>query len=60
MEEFDIDIVHHVGKHGNVDGFTRTYKRMGDVSKDDDLPNATIKPSMQKEHLRNINKSFNT
>jgi len=32
MEEFDIDIVHRPGRrHGNVDGLTRAYKRVGDV-----------------------------
>ncbi len=28
--------------HGNVDGLTRAYEGVGDVSKDDDFPNATI------------------
>ncbi len=43
MEEFDIDIVHHLGRrHGNVDGHTRAYEGVGDVSKDGDFPNATI------------------
>jgi hypothetical protein len=43
MEEFDIDIVHRPGRqHGNVDGFTKAYKGMGDVSKDDDFPNVAI------------------
>jgi len=47
MEEFDIDIVHHLEKqHGNVDGLTRTFEGIGDVSKDDDLPDAIIGPSM--------------
>jgi len=33
MEEFDFDIVHRPGRrHGNVDGLTRTYEGMGDVS----------------------------
>jgi hypothetical protein len=32
MEKFDISIFHRLGKwHGNVDGFTRAYKGMGDV-----------------------------
>ncbi len=43
MEEFDIDIVHHPGRsHGNVDGFTRAYERVGDVSEDDDFQDVTI------------------
>ncbi len=43
MEEFDIDIVHCPRKqHGNVDGLTRAYEGMGDVSKDDNFPDATI------------------
>jgi hypothetical protein len=43
MEEFDIDIVHRPGRrHGNVDGFTKAYKGMGDVSEDDDFPNVAI------------------
>jgi hypothetical protein len=43
MEEFDIDIVHRPGRwHGNVDGLTRAYKGVGDVSEDDDFPDATI------------------
>jgi len=43
MEEFDIDIVHRLGRrHGNVDGLTRAYEGVGDVSKDDDFPDATI------------------
>jgi hypothetical protein len=33
MEEFDIDIVHRPGRrHGNVDGLTRAYEGVGDVS----------------------------
>jgi len=43
MEEFDIDIVHRPGRwHGNVDGLTRAYEGVGDVSEDDDFPDATI------------------
>jgi hypothetical protein len=43
MEEFDIDIVHRPGRqHGNVDGLTRTYEGVGDVSEDDDFSDATI------------------
>jgi hypothetical protein len=43
MEEFDINIVHPPRRrHGNVDGLTRTYEGVGDVSKDDDFPDATI------------------
>jgi hypothetical protein len=43
MEEFDIDIVHRPKRrHGNVDGLTRAYEGWGDVSKDDDFPNAII------------------
>jgi hypothetical protein len=43
MEEFDLDIIHHSGRqHGNVDGLTRAYEGVGEVSKDDDFPDATI------------------
>jgi hypothetical protein len=43
MEEFDIDIVHCPGRrHGNVNGLTRTYEGVGDVSEDDDFPDAAI------------------
>jgi len=43
MEDIDIDIVHHPGRwHGNVDGLTRAYEGVGDVSEDDDFPDATI------------------
>jgi hypothetical protein len=43
MEEFDIDIVHRPGRwHGNVDGLTRTYEGMGDVSEDDDFPDVAM------------------
>jgi len=43
MEEFDIDIVHRPGRrHGNVDGLTRAYEGVGDVSEDDDFLDATI------------------
>jgi hypothetical protein len=32
MEEFDIDIIHRLGRrHGNVDGLTRAYEGVGDV-----------------------------
>jgi hypothetical protein len=38
MEEFDIEIVHHPRRwHGTIDGFTKAYEGMGDVSKDDDF-----------------------
>jgi hypothetical protein len=50
MEEFNIDIVHHAGRWcSKVDGFTRAYEGMGDVSKDDDFPNATIMTMNVKE-----------
>jgi len=43
MEEFDIDIVHHPGRrHGNVDGLTRAYEGVGDVSEDDDFLDVAI------------------
>jgi len=43
MEEFDIDIVHRPGRrHGNVDGLSRAYEGVGDVSKDDDFLDAAI------------------
>jgi len=50
MEEFDIDIVHRPGRqHGNVDGLTRAYEGVGDVSEDDDFPDATIMSINAKE-----------
>jgi len=50
MEEFDIDIVHCPGRrHGNVDGLIRAYERVGDVSKDDDFPDAAIMSINAKE-----------
>jgi hypothetical protein len=43
MKEFDIDIVHRPRRrHGNVDGLTRAYEGVGDVSEDDEFLNATI------------------
>jgi hypothetical protein len=43
MEEFDIDIIHHPSKqHGNVDGLTRAYEGVSDVSKDDNFPDVAI------------------
>jgi hypothetical protein len=43
MEEFDINIVHRLGRqHGNVDGLTKAYKRMGDVSENDNFPDVAI------------------
>jgi len=43
MEEFDIDIVHLPGRrHGNVDGLTKAYERMANVSEDDDFLDATL------------------
>ncbi len=43
MGEFDINIVHRPGRqHGNVDGFTRAYERVGDVLEDDDFQNVII------------------
>jgi hypothetical protein len=43
MEEFDIDIVHHPRRrHGNVDGLTRAYEGVGDVSEDDDFLDVAI------------------
>jgi hypothetical protein len=43
MEEFDIDIVDRPGRrHGNVDGLTKPYERMGDVLEDDDFPNVAL------------------
>jgi hypothetical protein len=43
MEEFDINIIHRPRRqHGNVDGLTRAYEGVGDVSEDDDFPNAAI------------------
>ncbi len=50
MEEFDIDIVYRPKRrHGNIDGFTRTYKRVGDVSKDDNFLDVTIMTINAKE-----------
>jgi len=43
MEEFDIDIVHRPGRrYGNVDGLTRAYEGVGDVSEDDNFLDAVI------------------
>jgi len=43
MEEFDINIIHLPRKrHGNVDGLTKTYERMANVSEDDDFLDATL------------------
>ncbi len=43
MEEFDVDIVHRPRRrHGNVDGLTRAYEGVGDVSEDDDFPDVAI------------------
>jgi hypothetical protein len=43
MEEFDIDIVHRLGRqHDSVDGLIRAYKGVGDVSKDDDFLDVAI------------------
>ncbi len=50
MEEFDIDIVHHLGRrHGNVDDLTRPYEGMGDVSEDDDFLDVAIMTINAKE-----------
>jgi hypothetical protein len=50
MEEFYIDIVHHQERrHDNVDGDTKAYKRVGDVSEDDDFPDITIMTINAKE-----------
>ncbi len=52
MKEFDIDIdiIHYLGRwHGNVDGIIRAYERVGDVSKDNDFPNAIIMTNNAKE-----------
>jgi hypothetical protein len=52
MKEFDIDIIHHPKRwHDNVDGRTSAHKRMGDVSKDDDFPYATIMTINVEEKL---------
>ncbi len=43
MEEFDIDIVYRPRRrHGNVDGLTRAYEGVGDVSEDDDFSDVVI------------------
>ncbi len=43
MEEFDLEIIHHSRRHyANVDGLTRAYEGVGEVSKDDDFPDASI------------------
>ncbi len=42
-EEFDINIVHRPGRcPGNVDGLTRAYEGVGDVSEDDDFSDVAI------------------
>jgi len=52
MEEFDIDIVHRSGRrHGNVDGLIRAYEGVGDVSKDDNFPDAAIMAINAEEAL---------
>jgi len=52
MEEFDIDIIHCPGRrHGNVDGFTKAYEGVGDVSEDDDFPDAAIMAINAEEAL---------
>ncbi|CAN5954334.1 unnamed protein product [Sphagnum jensenii] len=52
VTEFDIDIVHRPGRrHGNVDGLTRAYEGMGDVSEDDDFSDATIMSINAEEAL---------
>ncbi len=43
LEEFDLEIVHHLRRHhANVDGLTKAYEGVGEVSKDDDFPDASI------------------
>ncbi len=43
MEEFGINIIHRPRRwHGNVDGLTRAYEGLGDVSEDDDFPDVAI------------------
>jgi hypothetical protein len=55
MEEFNLDIVHRLGRqHGNVDGLTRAYEGLGDVSKDDDFLNTTI----MTINLENVPKEY--
>ncbi len=50
MEEFDIDIVHRLGRrHGNVDVLIRAYEGMGDVLEDDDFLDAAIMSINAKE-----------
>jgi hypothetical protein len=52
MEEFDIDIVHRPGRrHGNVDGLTRAYEGVGDVSEDDNFLDAAIMSINAEEAL---------
>jgi hypothetical protein len=52
MEEFGIDIVHRPRKrHGNVDGLTRAYEGVGDVSEDDDFLDAAIMTINAEEAL---------
>jgi hypothetical protein len=52
MEEFDINIIHHLGKwHGNVDGFIKAYERVGDVLENDDFLDAAIMTINAKEAL---------
>ncbi len=52
IEKFDIDIIHRLGRrHGNVDGLTRAYEEMGDVSEDDDFPDVAIMTINAKEAL---------
>ncbi len=61
MEEFDIDIIHRLRTwHGNVDGLTRAYEGVGDVSKDDDFLDARITTINVEETHEKIENSFNT
>ncbi len=53
MEEFDIDIVHRLGiRHGNVDGLTKAYEGVDDVSEDDDFLDVTIMAINAEEMLK--------
>jgi hypothetical protein len=52
MEEFDIDIVHRPRRrHGNVDGLTRAYKGVGDVSENYDFSDVAIMSINAKKTL---------
>jgi len=52
MEELDINIVHRPRRrHDNVDGLTRAYEGVGDVSENDNFSDAAIMAINAEEAL---------